>query len=94
MLLLFLLGQAGPFLDKHCSGCHSAETRKGGLDLSRPLDAARWVRVHDRLAAGEMPPGKKPPKEDVQKALNEIGESLLATESKRRAKDGRAAVRP
>ena len=40
---------------------------KAGLDLTalkfEPADAenfARWVKIHDRIAAGEMPPKKKP----------------------------------
>jgi hypothetical protein len=44
-----------------------AAKQKGGLDLTalpfQPADPdnfARWVKVHDRIAAGEMPPKKKP----------------------------------
>ena len=57
---------ARPFLDRHCMDCHDAEMKKGGLDLSAlstdGADAAalkKWVRVFDRVAAGEMPPPKK-----------------------------------
>jgi len=56
-----------PFLDQHCMDCHDREVKKGGLDLSAlPTDAAdaaalkQWVRVFDRVTAGEMPPEKKP----------------------------------
>ena len=55
-----------PFLEAHCTACHDDETNKGGLDLvamSRDLDDAemlrRWVRVFDRVEAGEMPPKKR-----------------------------------
>lgn len=56
-----------PFMNQHCIDCHDAEMKKGGLDLSSlstdAEDAAalkKWVRVFDRVTAGEMPPEKKP----------------------------------
>jgi len=56
-----------PFLSQHCLDCHDGEVKKGGLDLSSlstdRADAAahkKWVRVFDRVTAGEMPPEKKP----------------------------------
>ena len=66
------LGAAGitpatrQFLDAHCYDCHDATEKKGGLDLDALktdfTDAdnfALWVKVHDRVVAGEMPPKKK-----------------------------------
>lgn len=56
-----------PFLDTHCMDCHDGDVKKGGLDLSSlSTDGGnagalkKWVRVFDRVAAGEMPPAKKP----------------------------------
>jgi hypothetical protein len=50
-------------IDKTCVGCHSGTAAKGGLDLaSLSFDLGnratreRWVRVHDRVEKGEMPP--------------------------------------
>lgn len=50
-------------LQQSCFECHNKETAEGGLDLtSLPLqlnDRAvrdRWVRAHDRIENGEMPP--------------------------------------
>src|SRR3954468_23288779 len=47
----------------HCTRCHNDDRRKGNLDLTSlaydPADAgnfALWVKIHDRVAAGEMPP--------------------------------------
>lgn len=47
----------------HCVDCHSGEEPDGGLhldtlkfDLSDQEVTRRWVLVHDRIAAGEMPP--------------------------------------
>ena len=56
-----------PFLEAHCVTCHDADSKEGGLDLTeaadwtKPEQMARWVRVHDRVAKGEMPPGKRKP---------------------------------
>src|SRR5438094_4397143 len=72
LCVLFLAGPAladTPYklFDAHCLGCHDAQTKSGGLDLAalpfKPDDAdnfARWVKVHDRITVGEMPPRKKP----------------------------------
>ena len=54
-------------IDKTCSGCHSGANPKGGLDfaslsfdLNDRVIRERWVRVHDRLEKGEMPPQVPP----------------------------------
>lgn len=51
------------FLTSHCVSCHSGDQAAGGLDVSTLGDdfseaevLRRWVLVHDRVAAGEMPP--------------------------------------
>lgn len=51
------------FLTAHCVSCHSGDEAAGGLDVSTLSDdlsdaemMRRWVLVHDRVAAGEMPP--------------------------------------
>src|SRR3981081_2753483 len=50
-------------IDKTCLGCHSGAAPKGGVDfaslsfdLSSRVTRERWVRVHDRIEKGEMPP--------------------------------------
>ena len=54
-----------PFLRRYCFECHDGDSKKGGLDLSAlpsgQDDVAaheKWVRVHDRVVAHEMPPAK------------------------------------
>jgi len=71
------------FIDHHCVSCHDSETKKSGLDLtqaadlSQPEQMARWVRVHDRVAKGEMPPGKrKPDADDTQRFLSQVSQAL------------------
>ncbi len=55
--------QVGQFVEQNCFDCHQGAQADGGLDLAR-LDAdladsktmERWVRIFDRVQAGEMPP--------------------------------------
>ncbi len=55
------------FIHANCIDCHAADNAEGDLDLSelagRPLaehDLAIWIKIHDRVVAGEMPPKKVP----------------------------------
>jgi hypothetical protein len=93
---------ATAFIERHCASCHDDVERKGGLDLgalrldpANPGDLARWARIHDRAAAGEMPPQNKARPEPARLAsfLRELGESLQAAESARIAAAGRGGAR-
>ena len=75
-----------PFLDQHCMDCHDRDVKKGDLELSSLStdgdDATalkKWVRVFDRVAAGEMPPPKKkqPAQEAVQDFMAALGSDLV-----------------
>src|SRR5258706_12036561 len=51
------------FLDKNCVSCHRSVNAPAGLDLtSLPFDLednntfSRWVRIHDQVREGAMPP--------------------------------------
>ena len=53
------------FLEAHCFDCHGDGAAKGGLDLEKlghdlsdPAVFAKWERLFDRVALGEMPPAK------------------------------------
>ena len=55
------------FFSAHCVECHDKESHEGGLDLtsfkvdlSNADNFARWVKIHDRIESGEMPPKKQP----------------------------------
>ena len=52
-----------PLMKEACVECHDKETAEGGLDLmSLSFDLKdrslrdRWIRIHDRIEKGEMPP--------------------------------------
>ena len=54
---------ADVFVQKSCAGCHNSVSHIGGLDLTKlawePANAdnfTTWVKIHDRVSAGEMPP--------------------------------------
>lgn len=90
------------FFDASCVDCHDAETKKGGLDLeglSRDWqdgkNFAQWVKIHDRVALGEMPPKKKPqPEAGARKAfLAEVSAGLTAVEQAATARNGRTTER-
>ncbi|QEL15005.1 DUF1592 domain-containing protein [Limnoglobus roseus] len=90
------------FVEAHCVTCHDATAKKGRLDLTalayRPDDAvnrAAWVKVFDRVAAGEMPPkARTQPDAGERTAFTAaLGDSLTAAERGRAARDGRAVAR-
>lgn len=96
--------QAAPdvFFQKHCIDCHDAESRKGNLDLTalKPnfADAetfARWVKVHDYIASGDMPPKKRPrpTPEEIKTATGSLAAELIKAERARLDVENRTAVR-
>lgn len=95
VLLFFALpamANPQPFFKQHCTQCHDADTKEGGLDLTslRPdsgdaAGLAQWVKIHDRIASGEMPPKDQPrPKAaDRQGILTWLKQSIVAAEGAR-----------
>ncbi|MCE9527795.1 MAG: DUF1587 domain-containing protein, partial [Planctomycetales bacterium] len=82
-----------PFLKDHCLSCHTGEKPSGALDLSKlgtNLDNAdllrRWVLIHDRVAAGEMPPKDepRPAAKGTQEFLSSLSDKLTAADQQRR----------
>src|SRR4051812_41494009 len=77
------------FTDKNCSSCHNDVDKEGGLDLTSlnyspndPTNFLAWVKVHDRVQAGEMPPKekKRPDAAELSRFLSGLSNSLIATE--------------
>lgn len=95
-------GSSG-FIGKNCAGCHNSSAKVGGLDLttlpfepSKPGNFAEWVRLHDRLRAGEMPPKaitKRPDPAEQEAFLRTLEASLTAAERKTTSSEGRATER-
>src|SRR3954447_20646833 len=88
------------FLEDRCLECHDSVRKKGGLDLTElefdlddPRSFARWVAVHDRVGAGEMPPKSGTEKEssprprpgpaEVEAFTRTLAGSLVAAEKAR-----------
>jgi hypothetical protein len=95
---------AGPrqFLEQHCFQCHDTDTREGGLDLTglafdtASADSfATWVKVHDRIAAGEMPPKEepRPPEAERTAVTRELAAALVSAERRRLGLEPRTAIR-
>jgi hypothetical protein len=91
-----------PFLEQHCVGCHGVEIKKGGLDLEKlsdDLSVAKnfeaWVKVHDKVRAGEMPPSlkKRPPEKERDALLNGLRTELVQADLHRKEKEGRSVLR-
>ena len=90
------------FFEKHCLECHDPQSKRGGLDLTTQAvnlgdspTLLRWVRLHDRVLSGEMPPkdSQRPKAEEIKPVLDWLSQSLSAEELQRREKNGRSVVR-
>jgi len=98
---MFPKGKA--FIEKYCAECHDDLTKEAGLDLAAlPYDLedkanfALWIKVHDRVKAGEMPPKKKKTRPDsvaVDEFVKGLASELTASERMIIARDGRAMQR-
>ena len=108
ILTLWLLGSAAVsanpklLFESHCIDCHDADSRKGGLDLAslktdltQPDTFATWVKIHDVLAKGEMPPAKKerPPAELLSSTVEWLQHGLVRADRQRLAQSGRIRMR-
>ncbi|MCX6858598.1 MAG: DUF1592 domain-containing protein [Verrucomicrobia bacterium] len=99
---ILVSAEPSALFEQHCTECHDAETKKGGLDLTSltlKLDDranfTTWEKVHDRIASGEMPPKKKarPPVEATRALLGELDAKLTALDAARVAQEGRMRMR-
>jgi len=84
-----------PLIDSHCIECHGADVQKGRLRLDGEVDMGTWIKVHDRIAAGEMPPKKaeQPPQALRDESLKSLRESLHAASLEKQRTQGRVPVR-
>ncbi|MDF1745888.1 MAG: DUF1588 domain-containing protein [Gimesia sp.] len=89
------------FLKQTCVECHNQETSEGGLNLTRVVwkpdrkDVRRqWIQIHDRIAAGEMPPDKADlPQEKRELLLNVLSTAIHDSDFAEVSKQGRGPMR-
>ncbi len=95
-------GLPEPFFKAHCLECHDKASHEGGLDLSslkfEPTNAenfAKWVKIHDRIESGEMPPkqSKRPAGTDVAEVTKSLKTTLIAAEQAKLKGEGQTGVR-
>jgi Protein of unknown function (DUF1587)/Planctomycete cytochrome C len=100
--LLFLLGtlafaEPAAFFEQHCYDCHDSDTKKGNVDLSSlkfdPQNAETWIKIHDVVQSGEMPPKKKSRPEERTKAAFLADLDLKLTAASRTGENGRIRMR-
>ncbi len=93
---------ADAFLQKNCAMCHSSSYPAARLDLTKldyepanPDNFAIWVKVHDRVSAGEMPPAgmPRPATGSLSEFLNRLSAALTNYEHGVAAERGRAGLR-
>lgn len=90
------------FLQTHCLDCHRGLDAEGGrdlsslsFDLSDTAALATWVRIHDRVARGEMPPADHPQldADDRTQFLRQLHQKLLAADRLAMRQEGRVRLR-
>ena len=89
-------------LKANCLSCHNAKAKKGDLDLSvlsmdlsDPAIFDIWLRVHDRVREGEMPPRRKsgPASDQLDTLVSALDQTLRDADSVRQRERGRAMLR-
>lgn len=89
-------------IENHCADCHDDLDPKGGLDLfSLEWDlndahlTERWTKVHDVLAAGEMPPKEKSRLGDKERAevVSALADHLIESQEAAYVRQGRSVSR-
>ena len=93
---------AHAFIEENCASCHNSTDKVARLDLTTlsydPEDRGNftlWVKVHDKVEAGEMPPKSQPrPEADQAKAfVTGLANAFVASEQRQMGGEGRAIQR-
>lgn len=93
---------AQQFVSQQCTDCHSGPDGEGGFDLGELTDDLedrgnrdQWVRIIDRVEAGEMPPpdSARLSKRAIERFVEDAGGSVLKFEKQERATRGRVFAR-
>jgi hypothetical protein len=95
-------GAPTAFIKSHCVTCHDKDTHEGNLDLTslefnlaNAENFARWLKIHDRIESGEMPPAKsdRPKAADIAATVKSLGHLLREAERARLDSEGRTGLR-
>lgn len=95
-------GAVEGFFERHCYDCHSGQKPEAGLDLavlsrdySDPAVLRTFVRIHDRIAKGEMPPADaaRPAEAEIAAVTEFLDTALHAADAARIGRTGRARLR-
>ena len=88
-------------VENHCMDCHD-DTKEGGLNLlslewklDDPHISSVWVKIHDRLASGEMPPKEDSRLDEIERgaAVKDLASRIVRFQEKRYVQHGRAVSR-
>jgi len=82
----------------YCVDCHDDATATAGLSLeslAADYDNPAWVRIHDRIKSGEMPPADAPQPTPAERAAAVAGlaKKLTAAAAARQNAEGRVVLR-
>lgn len=94
--------QTDAFFKQHCIECHDSGTKQGGLDLTslkfelgNSETFAKWVKIHDRVESGEMPPKgqARPAAADRDAVIKHLKTAFVQTERDKLAGEPRTGIR-
>ncbi len=82
----------------HCLNCHDDSTKEGGFSLAslKPdFSQPAWVRVHDKIVRGQMPPAgeDRPGPAEIRQVTDWLSQELSRATLAGRAHDGRTLLR-
>jgi hypothetical protein len=89
-------------IEIRCNDCHDDLQAEGGLDLlslkwnlTDPHTTGLWVKVHDQLASGKMPPKKKSQLEDAERqtVVEDLARAITLAQETKARKHGRSVSR-
>ena len=95
-------GEVAALVKNYCVDCHSGNKPKAGLNLAalkfdaaEPSTLAVWIRIHDKIADGEMPPpdDEQPSPAARRAALGALHQTLRAASLAQQKAEGRVALR-
>jgi len=94
--------QIASFVKQHCVDCHGPDEHKAAFridelkpDFRTAQTATRWIHVHDKLVAGEMPPADqpRPPAKELNEVIRWVHDNLHTASLEKQRKEGRVVLR-